>query len=156
MHEANEDKSKAIARISDAIPFRLARINVLLNAQAVSALRSVSDLSLNEWRVFYLVNALQPITSKGLSQPSAMDPALISRGVNALIGKGLLNVARTEKDQRKRMLSLSEQGIALMDKLGPIMTQRRAELDRALTGEERDMLDIILKKLEQQATNKEE
>jgi hypothetical protein len=36
------------------------------------------------------------------------------------------------------------------------MTQRRAELDRALTGEERDMLDIILKKLEQQATNKEE
>jgi DNA-binding MarR family transcriptional regulator len=156
LSDGKESINKAIVRISKAIPFRLARLNVLLTAQAVRALSKGSDLSLNEWRVFYLVSTMQPILAKDLSEPSAIDPALISRGVNALMRKGLLTATRTETDQRKRLLSLSPEGALLMEKLGPIMAERRARLDAALSAEENKMLDQIIKKLEQQASAKDE
>lgn len=156
MGTETEDNEKAIGRIRKAISFRLARLNVLLNAQAVRALQTSSDLSLNEWRVFYLVHNLQPVTPRGLSGPAAMDPSLISRGVTSLMEKGLLSATRSADDQRKRLLRLSDAGEELMSKLGPVMAARRAKMDAQLTEEEHLMLDRIIQKLEQQANPEED
>lgn len=151
MSQYTDDQKQAIERISQALPFRLSRLNVHLNAQAARTLASASDLSLNQWRVFFLVHHLQPVTSKTISSLSAIDPAVISRGARSLLDKGILELKRNEEDQRERFMTLTDDGQALMDRLGPIMAARRQKLDEVLSAEENRTLNRIITKLEAQA-----
>lgn len=155
MSQYSDDQKRAIERISQALPFRLSRLNVHLSAQATRTLASASDLSLNQWRVFFLVHHLQPVTSKTVSSLSAMDPAVISRCARSLMDKGILELERNEEDQRERFMTLSNDGKALMDRLGPIMDARRQKLDQVLTEEENRILNRIISKLEDQALGKD-
>lgn len=151
MSHYSDDQKRAIERISQALPFRLSRLNVHLNTQATRALASASDLSLNQWRVFFLIHHLQPVTSKTLSSLSAIDPAVISRCAHSLLDQGILRLERNEEDQRERLMSLTDDGKALMESLGPIMDARREKLDQVLTREENQILNRIISKLEAQA-----
>ena len=155
MSRFSQDQKRAIERISLALPFRLSRLNAHMNAQAAAALASASTLSLNQWRVFFLVHHLQPVTSKTISLVSAIDPAVISRSARSLLDDGIIQLERNEEDQRERFLTLTDDGKVLMDRLGPVMANRRSKLDEALSEEESRILDRIINKLETQALDQD-
>ena len=151
MTDYTDQQKEAIERISGAIPFRLARLNVVLNAQAQATLSQASELSLSQWRIFFLVHHLQPVTSKIINNLTLIDPAVISRSAKSLHDAGLIALQRNSQDQRERVMGLTPQGRTLMERLGPMMADRRLQLDNALTEEEHRMLDSIIGKLEHQA-----
>lgn len=151
MSSSDETRKNSTDRISGALPFRFSRLIVKLNAQAARTLARASDLSLNQWRVFYLVHNLQPVTSKEIIELSAIDAALVSRNAKALIEKGLITFVRNEADNRERLLSLTPAGEELMEELEPNMKARRSFLDATFTEEERETLINLILRLEKRA-----
>ncbi len=107
------------------LTFRFAIVNKILEAQVVALIRD-TPLNLTDFRVLRVIEVFGPLSVSELSRQMHVDRALISRAASRLEGLGLLASGADPQSQRKKILSHSDEGRALMARLGPRFAKRRA------------------------------
>ena len=130
------------------ITFRIAKTTNLLNSQAAYVLRKNSNLSLTEWRIISLINAVNETTASEIVKTTFIDKGQISRTVRSLADKGLLLAKQRGGSRRKTELRLSPEGKALHRRIVAIMTSRQRHLTSEFTSEELAAFHTALDKLE--------
>ena len=136
-----------INNLLDALTFKLARL-VALNFHAGSRkFRDAYGLSLNQWRVIGLVNALTPVTFGRIRRILVMDKGQLSRVIKQLTDRGLLVTHPAADDARAVELSLTKMGRELHDKVLIFTSQRNEAVVETLTQEECCEFLRILKKI---------
>ena len=118
-------------------------------------LSNLSDLTLTEWRILYILRSMSTATMSQIVQESRLDKAQISRSIKALVEKGYIASAQDEHDQRRQLLKATPAGRAIKDKILPIMMRRQEAMTEGLSDEDIDTFLRILDHLDETATRRE-
>ncbi|PWJ83916.1 DNA-binding MarR family transcriptional regulator [Pseudaminobacter salicylatoxidans] len=133
------------------LPFRLAVVVNLLQAQRDPRVRAVTDLGLRELRVLLNVGAYMPVRAADIGYQARLDPGTISRGIATLAERGYVEVSNDPADQRSALVCLTDSGEELYGKVAAVLQERATDIEQVLDGKEREMLFDILARLEDKA-----
>jgi DNA-binding MarR family transcriptional regulator len=97
------------------------------------ALRPVG-LTNGQFSLLMSLNRPQPAGLGGVANLLAMDRTTLTAALKPLERRGLLTVAPDPKDGRARVLSLTDEGRAVLAQAVPIWTREHGKLDEALGG----------------------
>ena len=122
-----------------------------LRRSAALRFRREHDVSLMEWRTLALIEHLQPVTLRALTDYSSTDKAQISRIVSALVERGLVERHAHSSDARSAQLALSAQGRAKIKGLARTARARDRVFRAVLDEGEAEQLVAALHKLKARA-----
>ncbi len=134
--------------VTEFLTYRIHRLNVAMDAQAIAILNAKSSLSQLQWRVLGPICLGLASTARDLAQSTNMDPATISRGVRELELAGLVLTERSQTDRRKVLLHPTDTGRKAVETVLPHMKARQERLLRALEPSERSVIFQIIEKLQ--------
>lgn len=140
-----------ILELDSFLPYRL---SVLSNtvSDAIAVLYSERfHLTIPEWRVMAVLGRYPGLSAAAVAERTAMDKVAVSRAVARLVKAGRLQRRTSAVDRRRSELSLTAAGQEVYRRVVPMAQRFERELLAALTGGERDHLELLLKKLEERA-----
>lgn len=130
------------------VPFQLSVLSNIIGEGISHAYRRQYGLSVTEWRVLAIVGRFPGLTASEVMARGAMDKVAVSRAVNKLLARGLMERSAHSEDRRRRPLSLTTgEGRALFRAVVPRAIDYEQALLAALTEDERRDLSIVLEKL---------
>ena len=133
------------------LPYRL---SILSNTISGALAESYSDrfgLSVPEWRVMAVLGRYTGISAAEVAARTAMDKVAVSRAVSRLLEAGRIRRRFANADRRRSILELSSAGRRIYRRLTPILLRYQQDLLAALDDRERQQLDRILTRLDDQA-----
>jgi DNA-binding MarR family transcriptional regulator len=119
----------------------------LLRRGAALRFRREQDVSLMEWRTLALIEHLQPVTLRALTDYASTDKAQISRIVSGLTQRGMVQRRAHSTDARSAELSLTAAGARTARGLAQAAQARDQALRATLSEDEARQLVAILDKL---------
>ncbi len=108
-------------------------------------------LSVNSWKLLSVIEYFGPLSASDAGAHTSLEPAKVTRGIDALAEQGLVLRREDPADRRRTILSLSAKGRRLHDKIEQVSRALEQELLSVLTPSERTMLYRTLDKLERQS-----
>jgi DNA-binding MarR family transcriptional regulator len=130
------------------------RVLVLSNTLARAASRYYPrrfGVRLAEWRVIDALHAGRGISANQISQWLQTDKAWVGRSVERLIAAGYVRRRPDPKHGRRLLLTLTAKGERAYAAIAATAQRRHDNVLRALTAEEREMLERVLGKLQARA-----
>ncbi|WP_076999696.1 MarR family winged helix-turn-helix transcriptional regulator [Variovorax sp. KK3] len=123
----------------------------VLRRSAALRFRREHDVSLMEWRTLALIEHLQPVTLRALTDYSSTDKAQISRIVSGLVERGMVERSAHSSDARSAQLSLSDEGRVKIKGLARAARSRDRAFRSVLDEGEAEQLVAALRKLKARA-----
>jgi len=111
------------------------------------ALRRDFGIGINEWRVMVLLAVEEGITAARVCGFIGLDKAVVSRSVQLMADKGLVDIRPDPRDSRQRLISLSEAGWDVHDRAMAVALDLEREVLSCLDPEEREVLFGMLQRL---------
>ncbi|WP_144630841.1 MarR family winged helix-turn-helix transcriptional regulator [Bordetella genomosp. 13] len=137
--------------IEDLITFKTSVLAQLLARVVDASVGTDLGLSSRQWRTMITVHRLGPVTPSEIARFSHLDKSQISRAVFEAEKAGLLVQATDEADRRRTIVSLTPEGLAVLEKGLRGTRQRQKALEDSLAPEDRAALHRILDTLTAQA-----
>src|SRR5262245_28259163 len=104
-------------------------------------------LSVNGWKLLSVIEYFGPLSASDAGAHTSLEPAKVTRGIDALAEQGLVLRREDPVDRRRTILSLSAKGKRIHDKIEQVSRALEQELLRVLSSAEREALDRVLDKL---------
>ncbi len=108
-------------------------------------------LSVNGWKLLSVIEYFGPLSASEAGSHTSLEPAKVTRGIDALAEQGLVLRREDPVDRRRTILSLSAKGKRIHDKVEEVSRALEQELLRVLSPAERETLDHVLDKLERRS-----
>jgi DNA-binding MarR family transcriptional regulator len=135
--------------LEDFVPYRLSLLSNTVSQGISSAYRGPYGLSVTEWRVIAVLGRFPGLTASQIVQRTAMDKVAISRAVNRLLQRNLLERSPQRDDRRRMPLRLTNgAGEHLFRSVVPRALDYERRLLAILEPGERRALDRVLGKLQ--------
>ncbi len=128
-------------------PYRIVALGHAISGR-LARVYADENLTIPEWRVLAVVAQASEVAARDVVAKTPMDKMTVSRAVSNLETKGFVLRAVSEVDRRVNMLSLSEPGRALFDRIAALALEFEDGLLSALDADERAAFESALKKLE--------
>jgi DNA-binding MarR family transcriptional regulator len=100
-----------------------------------------------EMRILSNLGSEGTLTATQLVALTAMDKGLLSRILNALHARGLVEASAPASDPRRRSWTLSRSGRQMVENLRPIWKQREAVIQAGLSEAEGELLATLLERM---------
>ncbi|SIQ74812.1 DNA-binding transcriptional regulator, MarR family [Aeromonas sp. RU39B] len=107
------------------------------------------QLTVPQWRLMMVLGPHYPISQKDLVEASGMDKVRISREIHRLGEKGMVTTQSHAQDKRINLVSLSEVGQALFEKLKVDIASWETTLSQHLPNDSRIQINEQLKSLDE-------
>jgi DNA-binding MarR family transcriptional regulator len=133
------------------LPYRLSVASNKVSALIAKAYEVRFGLTIPQWRLLAIVSEGAPLSQQSLVSRTAMDKVTVSRAAQALIMRGLVQSRPSEKDRRAVELSLTAAGISIVQEVAPVALAFEKSLIEAIGASAAERLEIMLRKLEDQA-----
>lgn len=101
-----------------------------------------------EWVVLALLHASGPVHSSALAEKANLDRSAMSKAIVSLVKKDLVARASRRGDRRYIELSMTEAGMALLERMIPVMEDLNARILADLDDREIVALDGLLDRLQ--------
>lgn len=135
--------------LQDLLTYRISRLHARLNAHASGLLAEVAGISLVQWRVLVMLDAIGPSAAVEMVRLSAIDKGQLSRTVKIMQSDGLIVVAPGTETWRSPKLEMTQKGREIFERTRPIMRARQSHLTTAFPPEKRAALFEALSLLDQ-------
>ena len=145
--DTSEDATVKLC-LRNFLPYRL---SILSNrvSQAIAEQYEVQfQLSVQEWRVMAVLGEERGLSAGQVAKRTEMDKVAVSRAVNKLLDTGRIARKFSKEDKRRSVLTLSDVGIDIYNKIVPLALGYEAKLLEQLSDEEQQLLDSLLVKLQ--------
>src|SRR3954453_2516730 len=129
------------------IGLRLARTARVVTQAFERALAEAGG-SAATWQVLLLVRSRDWGTQSEMAEAMGITGATLTHHLNALERKGLVRRWREEGNRRVQHVELTDEGVALFDRLRKVAMAHDARLRSGLSDEEAEQLALLLGKLE--------
>ncbi len=140
-------KQKSTLTLETFLPYRLSVLTNRISALIATAYSESFGLRIPEWRAIAVLGETPGLTSKEITKRTAMDKVTVSRTVQTLLDKELIWKTPSDTDGRVAHLHLSDEGEVTYLKIVPMALQYESQLLEILDPQERDSLDVVLRKL---------
>ncbi|RVX40291.1 DNA-binding MarR family transcriptional regulator [Nonomuraea polychroma] len=139
----NDEDSPAFER---GTGFLLARLGSLA-ARSWTAFLTKHDLTQAQYLVLVTVKEQGPIGQRRLAELIAMDARNIVMVLDSLSPRGLIQRRTHDSDRRRRIITLTDAGAALLDTIAAAAATEQDHFLHALTCRQRDHLNRLLRTL---------
>ncbi len=140
--------------LEEFLPYRLSLLSNTVSEGISVAYRKQHGLSVTEWRVVAILGRFPGLTASEVMERGAMDKVPVSRAVNKLQEKGLVDRRPHSEDRRRLPLKLTAaKGTNLFHKIVPKALAYEQELLSALSEDELAGLNRLIQKLQASAEN---
>lgn len=130
-------------------PYRLAITAEAFSRHLVAVYGHAYGLSREEWRLLFLIDGADEITSLDLARRSTLDKVQISRASQKLEERGLISRAVAGADRRLRLFSITAEGKQTFSRAFAEVEARAAEILARLDDEDSAALERGLLALRQ-------
>lgn len=131
-------------------PYRIVALGHAISGRLAGVYRD-ENITIPEWRVLAVVAQATSLAARDVVKRTPMDKMTVSRAVASLEAKNFVTRATSDADRRVSMLSLSEEGRALFDRVAALALEFEDELMASLEPEETALFRSVLQKLEERA-----
>lgn len=114
------------------LPFRLTVIAGQLSADLSKHYKTKFGISMPEWRVLLNVGYCEDLSVRDIEKRVSLEKSKVSRAASKLQAKGLLIKHVDAHDRRLVKLTLTDDGVRLLNELIPIAQAFQADLDAKL------------------------
>lgn len=139
------------SRQSELLLFRLYRIHATAGATVVRICEQDAGLTRREWRVLAFVVQNEGVLSSELAERALLDRARTSRALTVLESKGLVERRPRPSNRREIQMFATDLGRDTHAKLFASVSVINRQLLSALTQTERQLLDGLLTRLQEQS-----
>lgn len=138
--------------ISDFLLFRLHRVLATAGALVTRMCEAEFGVTRREWRVLAMVAVHGPLGSTELAQRAQLDRPATSKAVSTLVAKSLIRRRTRSGDARFNELALTERGTGLYRRMFPAVREISRDMLSPLAADEVALLDSMLGRIQQHAT----
>ena len=142
------DSPHAILQLETFLPYRLSVLSNRVSNDIAQFYQRRFGLSVTEWRAMAVIGRYPGISAVEVTERTAMDKVAVSRAVNALLQRQLVERRFDESDRRRSILTLSESGLSIYDEIAPLALKLEASLLESFAPGEREQLMRLLDKLD--------
>ncbi len=141
-----DGNQQAAEHLTSFMTFRMARAHNKLNAQISHYLKIYSDITLVDWRVLRLLEAMGDTTMSQLSRLLQMDKGQLSRKIRGLVARKLVTSRTDLVDSRQQILRIDGAGRDLVRDVLPKVQERQRMLVEGISQRELEIfLDVLAK-----------
>lgn len=141
------DNAGSAFALENFLPYRLSVVTQTVSGGLSKIYASRFDLSVPQWRVMAVLGRYEPISANEVCDRTVMDKVAVSRAVQAMLRRGLVERTVDNRDRRRSALRLSKRGRSIHNEIVPMALEYERKLLQSLTEEERTALDSLLKRL---------
>lgn len=141
------DNATETFALENFLPYRLSVLTQTVSGGLSKIYASRFDLSVPQWRVMAVLGRYEPISANEVGDRTVMDKVAVSRAVQAMLRRGLVERTVDARDRRRSALRLSKRGRSIHNEIVPLALAYERRLLETLTAEERTALDSLLKRL---------
>lgn len=135
-------------RLDDFLAYRTVRLADKMSRAVSGIYKTRFGLTIPQWRIIATIAAQPGLSAKHIAGNTAMDKVKVSRAVQQLMSRGLLERVPLPDDGRAYQLLLTDKGTQLYQTIVPLAREWQAQLLAVLSDEERDTLMDAIDKLE--------
>jgi DNA-binding MarR family transcriptional regulator len=135
-----------VRMLESNVTFQFSMISKLMDINALQLLED-TPLTLLSYRLLKTVETFEEMSIADLGRHMVTDNAQISRAATDLHKKGLVVFAGDPTNKRRKLVRLSPDGIALMDRIAPRFAARRKGVEDCLGPEVIEQLHAVFPKL---------
>ncbi len=126
------------------LPYRLSILSNRISTAVARVYAARFGLSIPEWRLVAVLGRFGPLSANGVAERTYMDKVRVSRTVQKLLARGLVERATDGGDRRRSILQLSADGRAIRAEVAPLALEIERRLLNALAPTDRAELDRLL------------
>ncbi len=131
-------------------PYRIVALGHAVSGRLARAYRD-ENITIPEWRVLAVIGEASAVAARDVVKRTPMDKMTVSRAVASLEQKGFVKRAPHKDDRRVSMLSLSQEGRDVFDRIAALALDFEDDLMSTLEPEEAAAFRLALEKLEERA-----
>ena len=105
------------------------------------------NITVHQFGILLNIFKRGPLTQKEIAQQTSGDEPTTARLMKRLEEKGCIERVVDKDDKRKRMVSLSKEGVALLETILPQAQEVNREMTEVLTADEKEALFALLNKV---------
>lgn len=143
--------SHRLGSINDLLLYRLGRLSAQAGAIVVRLCEGGYGITRREWGVIGHLREQGPLAPSALAEHFQLDRARTSRMVTSLVRKGLVLRQTLPGNRRQAILSLTDQGSDLYDKLMPQVREINRRVLQVLSPSEMAQFDELVARLHESA-----
>ena len=142
----HENALNGISRLQAQMTFRFSVLSKLLDRQ-MTGIAADLGLSLIAYRALATIDAFGEATAADLVRYTGYDKAALSRAIRDLQKDGFVSIRMDPSHGRRKILSSTEDGDAVLARAAPVVEARRKSLSSALSDEEEAVFLRSIEKL---------
>ena len=139
--------SKYELYLEEFLPYQLSYLTNLVSQDLASLYTEQFGIAHTEWRVMAVLGVTSGVSAAYVAEKTAMDKVAVSRAINGMIKRGLIDREFSNDDKRRSELALSETGLKKYQKIVPLVREYEKNLLKQLDEKEKQALNAILLKL---------
>lgn len=133
-------------RLHDSFGFLINALSLTTKHHLDARLKEHS-ITVHQFGILLNIFKRGPLTQKEIAQQTNGDEPTTARLMKRLEEKGCIERVADKEDKRKRMVSLSEEGVQLLETILPHAQEVNMEMTDILTVEEKETLFTLLNKV---------
>lgn len=148
MAEKGKSRHAVTFELEQFLPYRLSILSNLVSQGLARTYQHDYGLSIPEWRVMAVLGRYPGLTASQLGERTVMDKVTVSRAVNSLLERQLVERMTDGTDRRKRPLQVSKvAGNNLLRDVIPLAREYQAALRNCLSRREQAVFESLVDKL---------
>ena len=134
------------------MPYRLSILSNRVSSIIAEAYKDRFGLSITEWRIMAVLGEYPGVSADEVSSKTQIEKSMISRAVQKLLDRQLVQRRVDAADRRRHHLKLTESGLEVYDQVVPMSYDYEKRLLDCLTEMELTQLDSLIEKLYRQTS----
>jgi DNA-binding MarR family transcriptional regulator len=134
--------------LEEFLPYRLSLLSNTVSEGISATYRNQYGLSVTEWRIVAILGRFSELTASEVMDRGAMDKVPVSRAVNKLQEKGLVDRSPHNEDRRRLPLELTKTGRKMFREIVPKALAYENTLLSALSTSDQKTLNRIITSLQ--------
>ena len=133
------------------LPYRLSILSNRISALISEIYSDKFALSITEWRIMAVLGEYPDVSADEVSLKTQIEKSILSRAINKLVQRKLLQREFDPLDRRRSMLRLTATGLSVYDEVVPVSYDYEKALVSCFTDAEREQFSEFIDRLYQHA-----
>ena len=129
------------------IPYRLSILTNIISSSLSDTYKEKFQLSITEWRILAVLGEYPGVSADEVSTKTQMEKSSLSRAIAKLIRRKLIQREFSQIDQRRSILTLTESGLSIYNKVVLLAVEFERQLLKCFSGSEYEQFSKLLERL---------
>ena len=141
------EEQKNLLTLDNFFPYQLSVSSNKISGLFADIYQDKFALSITQWRIMAVLGENPDISADDVSHKTQIEKSILSRAINKLLQRKLIQRVFSETDKRRSMLSLTATGIDVYNEIIPLSHQYEKQLLSCFSQNEKDQFYSSLEKL---------